>query len=297
MSGALNLGACGVGRQLYALPKIGPNQPGAQFDGQALAELVAANAPVPDVLPSLTGTLPCPVISVTPSQSRLSVTQPAQTVQLVSSLASGGTATFSYRSSNPKVASVHLTTGLVTVTGTGIATISATAPNQSCPAQAAIVVDAETYSGTLSARVTTSVPFPGGFTPNPLIIEAVVDSAPIQLVVAQSLLQSGTFAGFLTDGPSTVTVTIPTLACKTCDPPVTIPGTTTVTPSPKSSGQVTGMSDGSIIRIPMGGGFPPMTGTVSVLGPVVQVTLNWSFEFAAAGSVTTVQYSANLTKQ
>lgn len=43
--------------------------------------------------------------------------------------------------------------------------------------------------------------------------------------------------------------------------------------------------------------MPAMTGTVSVLGPTVQVTLNWVYTTVIAGARVQMTLNGNLTRQ
>jgi hypothetical protein len=286
------LTGCQLGSQIFALPKPDPTQTGALFDGQALGALASAHGPALDLLPSPLTLLECPAISVTPGQSLLQVNQ---TVRLTPKLASGGTATFRYLSSNPTVATVDAN-GLVTVKAPGVSTVSVTAPNQLCAAQASVMVPAERYSGTFLEQLSATLPNDPDWSPNPITITGSANGT-LTLTPAQSLLTIGTFAGFLTAGPGTASVTVPTMTCVACKPPSTVPGFTDTEPFPESSIPITGTSDGKIILIPIEG-YPAMTGTVSVLGSTVQVTLSWSVQIsdAVAGTIV-IRLNGTMTKQ
>lgn len=286
------LNACQLGSQVFALPKVDDLQPGAQFNGRALAERASARVPASPELPDPLTPLACEAIDLSPASPL--VLQASQTVQLSPRLRRASTPpTFKYLSSNPGVATVDAT-GLVTAKGPGVATVYVTAPDVLCAAQASIVVPSETYRGTFTDRVTASGPIPD-CTPNPWTVTVTVASAPIQLVVAQSLLTSGTVAGFLTLGPGTVDLTMPDLTCKG-DPPTTIPGATRSERFDPFTTPITGTSDGKILQFHLDG-VPPLTGTVSVLGATVQVTLNLSFQESDESVSVSLQLNADLTKQ
>jgi hypothetical protein len=286
-----DLTASQIGSQIFAMPKVGPNQTAAQLNGRTLAALVDAHAPVNEPAPSPVATLPCPSISVTPPFSTLAVNG---TVRLAATAEGGGSTDFRYQSSNPRIATVDRN-GQVRVLATGVALISVTSPDSFCAAQASVVVPSETYTGTMSINATVSVPN-DGWAPNPMIVTSVTSGAPIRLLLAGSLLTAGPFAGAMVQGPGSITVTVPSATCTACDPPITVPGSTTTSSMPVSSGPVTGISDGRIINIPVPG-FPAITGTVAVLASNVQITLNWSFQMPAGGGTTSMQMSATLTKQ
>lgn len=286
------MSACQMGSQVFSLPKLGPSQTVAQFNGQALATLVEAHAPALEPIPTPAATLECPAISVAPALSTLAV---GGSVRLTPTLTGGGAPVFEFQSSNPRVASVDAT-GLVTVRSSGIATISVSEPGQFCAAQAAIIVPSETYVGTFTMTVRVTLPPDADWAPNPAVITATTPSAPLRLVVTSSLLSQGSFNGFLTQGPGSVTVTIPTQTCVTCDPPLPIPGSSSSSPFAAQPGPTAGVTDGRVMQIPMPG-FPPMRGNVSVLASTTQVSLTWSFQTTAAGSTVSMQMSGTLTRQ
>src|SRR6266478_478239 len=106
----------------------------------------------------------------------------------------------------------------------------------------------------------------------------------------------GPFTGLVAIGPGSITVTTPSLTCVSCPIPVTIPGSSQTSPLPFSSGPVAGTSDGRSITFPVDG-FPPITGSVSILGPSTQLALSWNFEVPdGTGGSIQIQFSATLNK-
>lgn len=154
---------------------------------------------------------------------------------------------------------------------------------------------AETYRGTFTLQLTITMDNTG-WAPNPLIMQSSAPSAPIQLAVGPSLTTEGVFTAAMTIGPGTITTSIPSQTCTSCEQPITIPGSTQLDAMPASAGNLAGFSDQRLIEIPIPG-LPPMTGTVSVLGPTVQVTLNWVYQTAIAGARVQMSMNGNLTRQ
>lgn len=290
------LGACQVGSQVFALPKLSPTQTGAQLNGQALAQAVS-NLPPASQPPGVPlAPLPCPAISISPGSSVLNA---GQSVKLTAT-ATGASQqpTFQFLSGNTNVATVDPASGVVNALHNGVAWIYATAPNLTCAGQATISVPAEQYSGTLSLQVSDTFPNTPGFIPTPITTTGTVTAAPIQMTVTQSLLTPGAITGVLTVGPGTINIVIPAQTCTVCNPPVTVPGVNESVPLSVFSSVFAGTTDGKILTFPIADGFPPITGTVTVLGPTVQVMLNWNFtESDGVGGTIQLQTSASLTKQ
>lgn len=287
-----NMNGCTVGNLVTSLPPVGPGETGAVFDGTMIATIAVAAPPGVPSVPMPVGTLTCGAVTLNPGAITGTV---GQTVRVTATAAAGDNPNFEFQSSNPDVATVDRASDAVTIRRTGVATISAKRPGSTCSGEASVVVPSEIYRGTFTMNLTTFADTPG-WSPDPLPVTGTVPSSPIALAVGPSLTVAGNFTGALTIGPGTITVTAPPSTCTSCEIPITVPGTTMSETLPTSTGNISGISDQRLIEIPMPG-LPAMTGTVSVLGPTVQLTLNWTYETSVAGGRIRMTLNANLTRQ
>jgi hypothetical protein len=190
--------------------------------------------------------------------------------------------------------------GAVTAVDTGTAVIDVSVAGVTCSSSVSVVVGGETYVGSIS--VTDSLTFPNtpGWIPSPLTITAVESNIPMQLVATPSLLTPGptSFTAILVFGSFQTVTTIPAETCTVCNPPIILSSTTDTETDPGGSGAVNGTADADAISIPIGGGFPPLTGTLQISGNTVTLSLTWSFtQDLGGGDIDTVQLSGKLIKQ
>ena len=125
------------------------------------------------------------------------------------------------------------------------------------------------------------------------------------LVTSTPVETPGSFSGSLTLASSTVTATAAALTCTTNGVTTTIPGATTTSPVQGGTENFSGTSDGHVISISPAiqsifcteAATCSVSGTVSVLGENVFVTVNVTTSYPSAVSVITGTEVLQLTKQ
>lgn len=153
------------------------------------------------------------------------------------------------------------------------------------------------FRGTGQGNGSVTIPSSPGCTASPNAQLTTVNTPSVELqITSGSLTANGPFSGILIFGPSSITVVNPTITCIVPNlPPVIIPGATQISNAPASYGNISGSSDGHVITIPDPATGTVLTGTVSVIGPTVQASLNVPSPALPAG--VSLTYTISLTQQ
>jgi RHS repeat-associated protein len=165
-------------------------------------------------------------------------------------------------------------------------------------------ITSETYVGTTTETGTSTMPNPGGCTPDPIVYTLTGSPADVTIQVTGSLVNPGSFTGTRTVGGWTITETVPTQICPSGVPnvpPFTVPGYSTQFPVAGSSSPISGTGGtgepfSSVVSVPGGTVTTSSSITVAPVTGVVTLTITTHGIIVTGTDTEDTTYSQILTR-